>query len=244
VEVEDDYGIDLVCATSRRVGQRLHVGSGYLVQVKSDDVDRVTYEGEHVRKWLENLGSPLFVCRVEKKSTRIRLYSTWSIACVLLNLTAYEMSSPETFRLLLDERVTTDQPQADAIPLGDAIVDFRVTDLHDTTRVNELRECIEEWVRIDSENILNRHAGLAIAFGYTTWKTNEPPSRGGLWWKPYYYSQKSADDARRVVARIAPLIALTAKLGEKEALASYLTSFCDVKQIGEWERGVLGIELT
>jgi hypothetical protein len=159
VEVADDYGIDLVCATSRRVGQRLHVGSGYLVQVKSHDATDVTYKGEHAGKWLEDLGSPLFVCRVDKAAARVELYSTWNISRVLLGQEAYGQASPETFRLVLDQPVTTDEPSPDAIPLGIPIVAFSVTELHDKEKVNTLRTCIEEWVHMDSRNILQRRIG-------------------------------------------------------------------------------------
>ncbi len=229
VEVEDDYGVDLVCATSRRVGQRLHVGSGYLVQVKSQTETEVTYSGEHTGKWLEDLGSPLLVCRVDKAAARIELYSTWNISRVLHQIAAYSQASPETFWLILDQPVSTDEPSPNAIPLGIPIVAFSVTELHDSEKVNTLRTCIEEWVRMDSQNILWRRIGLAVAFGYTKWETNRPPSHFNNWYHPYYYSAKVADRAREILVECAALIALTHKtnkVSEVDALRSYANMFC------------------
>jgi hypothetical protein len=242
VEVPDDHGIDLVCATSRRNGQRLHVGGGYLVQVKSNDAKEVTYSGPHVREWLENLGSPLFVCCVDKASTEIRLYSTWSISRVLLNVAAYDKASPETFRLVMDQDVTGKEPEPDAIPLGKPVVKFAVTQLHDSKLVDNFRLCIEEWVRMDSENLLNRRSKLAIAHGFTEWETNKPPSVFNRWYRPYFYSAKTAVDARRIISECAVLIALMGESEEKGVLASYVNKFCDLKgECAEWTRGRLGI---
>ncbi len=66
------------------------------------------------------------------------------------------------------------RPCADAIPLGLPIVDFKVTELHDKDYMNKLRDCVEQWVRMDSENIVRRRIGLAILHGYTEWETNKP----------------------------------------------------------------------
>jgi hypothetical protein len=215
------------------------VGSAYLAQVKSNDEKEVIYSGPHVQAWLQNLGSPLFVCRVHKASTRIRLYSTWSISRVLLQLTAHDQVPPEIFRLVMDQAVTTEQPTPDAIPLGRPIVDFAVTELHDRNHVDTLRTCIEEWVHMDSENLLQRRIGLAIAHGYTEWETNRPPSAFNRWYRPYFYSAKTAGDARRIISDCAALIALVAGPEEKGALAAYVKKFCDIKY--DWTREWLGI---
>ena len=67
------------------------------------------------------------------------------------------------------------EPKPEAILLGNPIIDFRVRDLHDSTFVDTLRACLEEWVSMDAENIVRRRVGLAIAYGYTQWETNRPP---------------------------------------------------------------------
>jgi hypothetical protein len=241
VEVEDDYGIDLVCATSRRDGRRLHVGPGYLVQVKSDDEQGPEYKGAQVRSWLEDLGSPLFVCRVDKAKTRIRLYSTWSISRVLLQLTAYGGQTPEAFRLVFDADVTTEQPAAERVPLGPPIIDFYLPELSGADYVRQLGSCIEEWVRMDTENIVRRRLGLGVAKGYTRWEPNRPPSLFNHWYKPYFYSPNTATQARAILAECATLLTVGNDPAEKELLRSYIVKYCDVASLEPVQRKWLGI---
>jgi hypothetical protein len=240
VEVEDDHGIDLVCATSRRDGHRLHVGPAYLVQVKSDDVPDVAYRGPQVRAWLEELGSPLFLCRVDKAITRIRLYSTWSISRVLLQLAAYG-GDAEIVRLVPDLTVTVDQPPPDNVPLGPPIIDFRLPELDNPDYLRKLGSCIEEWVRMDTENIVRRRLGLAVAKGYTEWESNRPPSEFNHWYKPYFYSSNTAAKARTILAECATLLTVGNNDAEKSLLRSYVTTFCDVETLERVQKEWLGI---
>jgi hypothetical protein len=61
------------------------------------------------------------------------------------------------------------------VPLGHPTVDFTVTELHDDARRDQLRLCIEDWVKLDAENIVRRRMGLAYAYGLMEWTTNVPP---------------------------------------------------------------------
>jgi hypothetical protein len=241
VEIGDDYGIDLVCATARRVGKRLHVGPSYLVQVKSDDATEVIYKGDHVGERLNELGSPLLLCKVDKVATRIRLYSTWSLARVLLQL-KYHPEPADTFRLEFENDVSKDQPKADAIPVGRPIVGFCVTQLHDPTLVKNLSQCIEEWVVEDTQNIVRRSLGLAIAKGYLRWETNIPPSSvSGKWYRPHWYAESAKRDARSIIADCATLLSLKGNPEEKKLLAEYVAKFCDLKEMDAWAKEQLGV---
>ncbi len=240
VEVEDDQGIDLICATSRPVGGRLHVGPGYSVQVKSEGETEVVYQGPHVRTWLEGLASPLFICLVDKGTTRIRLYSTWSITRVLLHATAYG-GTIDRVRLVPDEPVTCDQPPPEHVTLGNPIIDFRVPELAEQGRVDRLRECIEQWVLMDVENIVRRRFDLAVASGYTEWTTNLPPKQGARWYKPYFPSEQTWPKARAIIAECASLLALRKDPQEKDLLAAFVKKYCDLDSMHEMMRGWLGV---
>jgi hypothetical protein len=78
-----------------------------------------------------------------------------------------------------------------------------------------------------------------IAHGYTEWETNRPPSAFNHWYRPYFYSARTASDARRIISDCATLIALVAEPEEKTALAAYVKKFCDIKY--DWTREWLGI---
>jgi hypothetical protein len=162
-----------------------------------------------------------------------------SLACSFnSNITGGE---PDTFRLELEKDVTTRQPTADAIPIGRPILDFCVTQLHDPTLVKNLRQCIEEWVRADTENIVRRSIGLAIARGYTRWETNKPPSSSSEWYRPYWYAEKAKQDARGIIADCATLISLKGNPEEKKQLAEYVARYCDLAKMDAWAKEQLGV---
>lgn len=241
VDASEDAGIDLVCATSSRQGKRLHVGPSYLVQVKSDPISEITFEGENAQEWLGTLGSPLFICCVDKRKTRLRLYSTWSVGRVLLQARS-EGRTLSKLTVLTDQQVGTEQPAPESVPLGPAIVDFVLTDLADPEALANLKDCVERWVLMDTANIIRRRAGIAIAKGYTSWTPNKAPDETTPWYRPYYYSLPHAANARSVIFECATLIALLEEPNEKEALATYVKQFCSGEaEKDKWAKERLGL---
>jgi hypothetical protein len=148
------------------------------------------------------------ICRVNEATTRVRLYSTWNLSRLLFHFLAWGGADPESFRLRLDDPVTTDEPTADRVSLGAPIVDLTVTQLVDSAFRDSLRECIEQWVKVDAENIVRRRLGLAIAKGYTTWVTNKPPEESHVFYKPYFFGPAASAGARAIIADCATIIAI------------------------------------
>src|SRR6266571_4269860 len=71
----DDYGLDLHCTLTERVGQRLRVASYFSVQVKStDDLFTWTFNDAESVKWLIEYPTPLFLCTVSKKKGLVLVY--------------------------------------------------------------------------------------------------------------------------------------------------------------------------
>lgn len=240
VETYNDHGVDLFCATAARDGQRLHVGDSYLVQVKSESVSDVEFSGPQAKSWLLGLGSPLLFCTVDKAATRVKLFSAWNLSSVLLQLVSEDQPC-DKFRFTWGGDLTTDQPRPDAIALGIPIVDFTLAELSDASTRDRLRQCIEQWVEMDARNITLRKAGLMVARGYTKWETNKPPSEHAQWYKPFFYSDKSLASARTLIVDCATLVALASLPAEKEALAAYVKSYCDMSTVDQWSKDRLGI---
>lgn len=240
VEPEDDHGFDLVCATSKPSGKRLHVGPGYYVQVKSQGALEIRYKGDNARAWLEDLGIPMLVCVVDKTEARLRLYSTWNIARVILQFRAYG-GDDTVINLVMDEEVTGEQPPPTRVPLGPPIVAFHISELDDAEHVRLLGACIEEWVLMDTENIVRRRLGLAVAKGYTKWETNKPPSAFHHWYEPFFYSNETAATARKVLAECASLIALGRNQAEIEMLGAYVREYCDWRAMTPMHQEWLGL---
>ena len=235
VEARDDHGVDLVCATSRPIGKLVHVGPGYYVQVKSQGITAVTFKGSNARPWLEGLGVPMLICVVDKAKATLRLYSTWNLARVLLNFIAYG-GDDSVITLVMDEDVTGSQPLPTRVQLGPPIVSFHIADLDNEEQVQLLGACIEEWVLMDTENLVRRRQGLAVAKGYTKWETNQLPSTFGHWYKPFFYSSDTAASARKVLTECAALIALGRNEPELKMLAAYVREYCDWKSLTVMEQ--------
>lgn len=80
---QEDYGIDFLCALTRKEGPSLYIGKEFAIQAKSDSEKYVLYGGFDRRKrwkewqikWLYSQGYPLFIVSVDKNEWRIKLYS-------------------------------------------------------------------------------------------------------------------------------------------------------------------------
>jgi Domain of unknown function (DUF4365) len=71
----EDTGIDLYCTLTERIGQRAWPRTYFAVQVKST-MDPWPFNSTESVRWLVEYPLPLFLCVVDKSSTRIRLYHT------------------------------------------------------------------------------------------------------------------------------------------------------------------------
>jgi hypothetical protein len=67
VRRQDDYGVDLYCTLSDRIGQRAVVRDYFVVQVKSG-TDAWVFEHEESVRWLVDYPTPLFLACVDKKT--------------------------------------------------------------------------------------------------------------------------------------------------------------------------------
>ena len=75
VRRQDDYGIDLFCTLTKRIGQRAFVTDHYSVQVKST-TDAWVLEGNDSIEWLINHPTPLYLACVDKGGAQLSIYRT------------------------------------------------------------------------------------------------------------------------------------------------------------------------
>jgi hypothetical protein len=142
----------------------------------------------------------------------------------------------------LDVDVPFEEPEPENVPLGQPVLDFCLPDLRDEDLVRRLGSCLEEWVRMDGDNIVRRRLGLAMAVGYMKWETNKPPSEFSHWYKPHFYSPNAAVQARALLAQCASLISLVADPEEKDVLRTYVGKYCDGgTALDQMQRGWLGL---
>ncbi len=170
---QEDSGIDLHCTLTERVGQRAWVRGYFSAQVKSDDAAWVFAGIESVR-WLLEHPTPLFLCVVDKKELRLRVYQTSPRFLA-------QLESPRPERVVLEPACGAEDAAAvrtnpGAYSLGVPIIDYTVRELLDERIAQRARECLCAWSEIDRENIRRRATGMFAVVVPSRHETNEVPS--------------------------------------------------------------------
>lgn len=231
VNPENDYGLDLVATLMRTVGIAGFASTMYGVQVKSGSA-RFHYSGEHLTDWITAYNIPLVMCRADRTTAAIKLYTTWTLHNLILhpNFAAVqeidfveEYGNGGTLRMpeVLDNKAT--------VWLGPPIIDVASSSLHDNDTVSELRQTLEEWVLMDARNYFRRNAGIPIPFGYITWETNKSLNTSGrYYWVEHSFSPSHTQQALKLIEECATLIALNQ--GKDSQITKDLAAF--IKQFG------------
>lgn len=154
---QEDHGLDLHCTLMERVGQRAWAKSPYTVQVKSN-MEPWEFEGPEAIRWLIEHPLPLFLCVVEKATTRLRVYHTfprfyvWSLG-----------QSPERMTMIPTEEESGEcvqWPGTFDFSLSAPILDFTVGQLGDEAFFERTRRTLELWINEDNHNLDLIRAGL------------------------------------------------------------------------------------
>jgi Domain of unknown function (DUF4365) len=173
----DDYGIDLYCTLSDRIGQRAVVRDYFVVQVKSDTEPWV-FEHEESVKWLVEYPIPLFLACVDKKEGLLRVYhvtprfQVWAMGKLPNRL----VLTPED----TVEGASVDWKNLEEFSLSAPIVQVSCTDLVSGEKMKTLKEVFRCWVQIDRENCdFVRHGLLRFRMPHS-YRVNEAPTGGTI----------------------------------------------------------------
>jgi hypothetical protein len=180
VRRQDDYGLDLHCTLTERVGQREQVCEYFSVQVKSTEEAWQFSDPESVR-WLIEYPTPLFLCTVSKQHLRVRVYHVFPrfYAWALGNL-------PESLELTPGEGPSGKFVQwenGSTFSLSAPIIEAGIADLADNARLLTLRNAFAHWVRFDRENCDLIRQGLLrfrMPDRYTVNEMSATPSIGQI----------------------------------------------------------------
>jgi hypothetical protein len=149
VRRQDDYGIDLYCTLTERVGQRKRVQEYFSAQERSVDDPWIFNDRDSV-EWLVRHPVPLFLCTINKKEGVVRVYQ------VFQRFYIWVMGSlPDRVELKLEHgvhgRVET-WNEGSSYSLSVPIIEAGLRDLVDAERMEHLRQVFSHWVRLDREN--------------------------------------------------------------------------------------------
>ena len=173
VRRQDDYGIDLFCTLTKRIGQRAFVTDHYSVQVKST-TDPWVLEGNDSVEWLANHPTPLYLACVDKGGAQLSIYRT--AARFLAAMWPHD-------RLVLtpavgDEGHCPQWRDPANFDLSAPILRVGLADLNDATRLSELRQVFEYWVGVDRDQCAMRRMGLLRVREPDRYRVNEIPNYG------------------------------------------------------------------
>jgi len=211
INPENDYGLDLMATIMKKSGSGGLVSLMYGIQVKSGDV-RFHYSGDGLVDWIRTYNIPILMCRANRATGRIKLYSTWTLNHLILDA-GFEKIKEIDFIEDYGEKDSLRMPQirdkAATVWVGPPIIDISGSELNQTSLVEEIAELLTEWIGFDARNYFRRKSDIPILFGYLNWDTNKflKSSRRG-YYVPHFFSEQHTKNAMTLIQECATLIAL------------------------------------
>lgn len=175
VRRQDDFGLDLYCTLSDRIGQRAVVRDYFTVQVKSVIEPWVFDDQEQVR-WLVEYPTPLYLACVDKAKGSVAVYHVMPRYCVWAfgKLPSRLELTPEN----TEDGKMFDWENGQAFSLSAPIIQATCTDLTNDDRMETLRKGFQEWVGFDRENCDLVRQGLLRFRMPESYRTNQIPDSG------------------------------------------------------------------
>lgn len=174
VRRQSDFGLDLYCTLTERVGQLARVREYYSVQVKSGDTASWSFGDPDSIKWLIEHPLPLFLCAVDKKAGLVRVYHIMP----RFQIWALPRPIPDWIELIGEAGHEGEFDPCANLPicsLSAPIIEIGIADLVDHARMQQLRAVFEYWVRLDLDNCERVRAGLLRFRRPSSYRTNELP---------------------------------------------------------------------
>jgi hypothetical protein len=172
VRRQDDFGVDLFCTLTDRIGQRAVVADYFTVQVKSTG-EPWHFEGPDSVRWVINYPQPLFLAWVDKRVGIVRVYHTMPrfLAGALL---------PTRDRLTLVPQVSTEGQVVawqDGVQfsLSAPVLEISLGDLLNDSVMAERREVFRQWVALDRCNGHLQRQGLLRLRMPCSYRLNQTP---------------------------------------------------------------------
>jgi hypothetical protein len=178
---QEDIGIDFICSliTGYGKGGLLNAGSVFTVQAKGND-DPIIYAKAHEVEWITYQENPLLICVADRNAGAMDVYSTWNLLCAVQNGWRGK-KVPDRIRLLPGQTgaiwpgVVDHDDGSQDIYLDKPIIRVEHNQIFDETKMAAAVEIINEWVRLDRLNIVNRYAGLNWIVGPLIYDTGQAP---------------------------------------------------------------------
>lgn len=223
---QEDYGVDFVGTLLTEQGKCLRSGRVFFVQVKTTSDKTWSFVEGHHKAWLFSLPLPLLLVFPELSDLSIAVYSTarlWWLKWMVGN-------SPQKLTLVPDNHPNENAPNPYdrfrhskmappyqvpeiisakwTVPLGPPIARISPELLREEGSASSLFHCLDEWLWLDSLNILWREQRIPASIEYKSWRTNHAPNRDEIRFMPYENATPGQNIQEIAWALQAPLIAM------------------------------------
>ncbi len=174
VRRQDDFGVDLYCTLTDRIGQRAVVTDYFTVQVKSTN-DPWRFNDNDSVQWLIEYPQPLFLAWVDKTSGILRVYHTMPrfLAAALPPLRDHLTLVPGGGHngSFIEWRYGLE------FSLSAPILQISISDLLNEATMAQRREVFRQWVRLDRSNCDLSRQGLLRFRMPADYSTNQTPTQ-------------------------------------------------------------------
>ena len=174
----EDYGVDFFCSFVEHDGRRAWAHTPYAVQVKSN-LEPWVFEGERAVRWLTTYPLPLYLCAVDKAELRLRFYHTLPrfVVWCRKELAARVQFEPGTE----NEDIGWGWKEPEHVRIAAPIVDITLPQFLDDGMHAKAASVLEQWAKLENENISRMLSGIGEVRTPIRYKTNEPPTwKGGV----------------------------------------------------------------
>lgn len=206
---QEDIGHDFLCALSELRNGFYWAGPSFTVQVKSDNKP-LEFDKPHEIAWIKEQENPFFLAVGNRKALKLDIYSTWNRLNGFLAKAAekiiFELSPPPPGQKSV---LTEGDGSKQVIYLGKPIVSVSIQEMMDEAHATTVREKLREWILLDRENIVNRHAEIHWTVGPEKWETNELITENTPRMMSIFWNAKNLSTCARNFGRAATELRLT-----------------------------------
>jgi len=191
---QEDIGVDFFCSLAKTDKKRLTFHSPYMVQHGAGTKEFVyggynkrtkKWRGEGIQ-WLFSQELPLFLCVTDRRTARMRLYSTsalWLIRYKFGNMTQIELCPDENHDPLKDSKGEKIGKKGHGdgytyrVPLGRPIVDLTIQQLNnEKPLIEKVVEALRIAIEVEQKNLTLRRLGVHVVSWFPATIPNDPAS--------------------------------------------------------------------
>ncbi|MEJ5126528.1 hypothetical protein WH367_10765 [Comamonas sp. MYb21] len=169
----EDVGTDAVVTLLRDYdGKRVIAEDSLFVQIKSESVTEVVYEGDQV-KWLFELDLPLFYASVDRKAGILRFFCAHELSeAYIMNHARKKVTIDFSDKGNWIDLMSADDER---VKIGPPVMQWTLDDCAEPTMAWLFHRLIKDHVRIAKRNLATRKFGFVTYLG---WETNQPLVEG------------------------------------------------------------------